>query len=147
MLTIISLGDAKLIRTPEGVAIWIAHTMTADYERQLPQVWKGGHPLAKKAVSTLSEVMKDAKGSSENLQISSNLESQGNAMWSPQLHFAWDIVLLRVYGPNKEGTRKDLLSFATFWLRVVDGKSIHRLCIFLQELIPHRELVPPWEQQ
>jgi DNA polymerase phi len=120
----------KLIRTPEGVAIWL--TIQRTYPNiDLPKsVWKHGHPLATKDIKTLADILKDAKTQSE--RGSDEHEAQGSASWSANLHFAWDVVLLKLYQKESEiggatnGTSKKpsegTISFQTFWQTAVEGR-------------------------
>jgi hypothetical protein len=82
------------------------------------KVWKYDSPLSKKGVSTLANIMKDAKP--QQAESDSDMDSQGKAMWSPQLHFAWDLLLRELY---QEATN-DRVSFKDFWLQVVDRKCV-----------------------
>jgi DNA polymerase phi len=113
-----ALVHHKLLRTAEGVAIWLAQDDANLRDLQLsPEgLWKHGSPLSKKDVSTLANIMKDAKP--QQADSDGNMDSQGKAMWSPQLHFAWDLVLRELY----QGVSGDRVSFKDFWLRVVDRK-------------------------
>ena len=125
------LSTHELIRTPEGVAIWlevrslfpgaVSHTDVSEKSRS----WKHGDPLHHKASSSLADIMKDAK--LKQTDPESQAESQGTGMWSAQLHFAWDVVLRELYQESypltegKDKTRR--ISFKSFWLQVVDGES------------------------
>ena len=101
-----------LIRTPEGVAIWL--TVKNNYPKaDLPgQCWKHRHPLAQKEINFLPQIMKD----SPSARAENDHQSQGSGTWSPTLHFAWLVVLKDLWG----GARPDLMSFADFWKAVVD---------------------------
>jgi DNA polymerase phi len=108
-----ALVHHKLLRTPEGVAIWLNQEETNRRALQLDGLWKHGSPLSRKGVSTLADIMKDAKP--QQADSDGNLDSQGKAMWSPQLHFVWDLVLRQLYQEASD----DRVSFKDFWLRVV----------------------------
>jgi DNA polymerase phi len=114
---ITTLVRHKLLRTPEGVAIWL-NQEDANLRLQSSTLWKHGSPLSRKGASTLANIMKDAKP--QQADSDASMDSQGKAMWSPQLHFAWDVVLRELYNEIKD----DRLSFQDFWLQVVDRKSL-----------------------
>ena len=127
-----ALGRYKLLRTPEGVAIWLRQQHANAKELRFHSFWKHESPLSKKGVSTLAEIMKDAKP--QKADPDGNLDSQGKAMWSPQLHFAWDLVLQELYQDKQ--ISDDRVSFKDFWLRVVDRKYCPRLTSVLSLLMP-----------
>ena len=101
-----------LIRTPEGVAIWL--TVTRNYPKaDLPGgCWKHRHPLAQKEIKFLPQIMKDSPSG----HVEDDHQSQGSGSWSPTLHFAWLVVLKSLWKSH----RSDLMSFADFWKAVVD---------------------------
>lgn len=119
----------KLIRTPEGLAIWL-EVSQAFPDAKLPKdVWKHRDPLSKKDITLLADVLKDAKTRSNSDQ--DEHKSQGRAMWSAQLHFAWDVVLARLYRlacsisngeVNGKHNKKDYktVDMNTFWIQAVD---------------------------
>ena len=111
---ILALDRHKLLRTPEGVAIWLSQEDANAKDLRSHSLWKHGSPLSKKGISTLADIMKDAKP--QQADSDGNMDSQGKAMWSPQLHFAWDLVLRELY-QQAPGNR---MSFNDFWARVVD---------------------------
>ncbi|OAL36806.1 hypothetical protein AYO20_03861 [Fonsecaea nubica] len=123
------LAANKLIRTPEGVAIWLATTRRFPNAKLPKSAWKSGHPLAKKDVNILADILKDAR--IERAEADGDLKSQGTARWSAKLHFAWDVVLAEIFGNtskrpengsdvNSSIRNKDKLPFDLFWKVVVD---------------------------
>lgn len=62
----------------------------------------------------LAEIMKDMKP--QQAESDEGMDSQGKAMWSPQLHFAWDLVLQELYQEASE----DRVHFKDFWIQAVD---------------------------
>ena len=109
-----ALARHRLLRTPEGVAVWFEQDNANMKTLRLDGLWKHGSPLARKGVSTLADIMKDAKP--RQVGSGGDGDSQGKAMWSPQLHFAWALVLCELYQEASE----DRVSFKDFWLHVVD---------------------------
>ena len=127
----------KLVRTPEGLAIWL-EVSEAFPDAKLPKhVWKHRDPLSKKDISLLADVLKDAK--TRDNSDEDEHKSQGKAIWSAQLHFAWDVVLSRLYqhtdpigkdhvnGKKGKSDHKSI-GLDTFWIKAVDGK-LHMPCI------------------
>ncbi|ETI28170.1 hypothetical protein G647_00619 [Cladophialophora carrionii CBS 160.54] len=119
----------KLIRTPEGVAIWIAVTRRFPAAKLPISAWKSGDPLARKDVNALADILKDARA--QQGPQSSELSAQGSARWSANLHFAWDVVLAEVFknapGKGEKGINGKMptlqgkkLTFDVFWKTVVD---------------------------
>ena len=121
----------KLIRTPEGLAIWL-EVSEAFPDAKLPKhIWKHRDPLSKKDISLLADVLKDAK--TRDNSDEDEHKSQGKAIWSAQLHFAWDVVLSRLYqqtepiskahvNGNKGKSDHKSVDLDTFWIKAVDGK-------------------------
>ncbi|KPI44034.1 DNA polymerase V [Cyphellophora attinorum] len=119
------LNEHKLIRTPEGVAIWLAAKQSLPHANLSKHVWKHSHPLASKDVKNLAEVMKNAR----TQQLDDEHGAQGSTSWSASLHFAWAVVLGSLYQKHEQGhpngvstasTSHDLISFAEFWKAAVD---------------------------
>lgn len=109
-----ALARHKLLRTPEGVAVWLNQDNANMKTLGLDGLWKHGSPLSRKGVATLADIMKDAK--SQQADSDGDEDSQGKAMWSPQLHFAWGLALGELY----QEASGDRVSFKDFWLRVID---------------------------
>jgi DNA polymerase phi len=115
-----TMASTNIIRTPEGVAVWLAAKQQYPDANLSEHVWKHKHPLAKKGVQSLAEIMKDAKPQ----QSDDKHEVQGAAVWSATLHFAWKVVLAFLYKNNGHQN----LDFSAFWKGVVEeglfsGKS------------------------
>ena len=120
------LSSHKIIRTPEGVAIWLAAKRSYPKASMSKYVWKHGHPFASKDLKTLADTMKDAKMKSSE----DDSEAQGGATWSANLHFTWTIVLDYLFEVNVIGSKservtstkpvEDVVPFEDFWRVVVD---------------------------
>lgn len=111
------LAAHKLVRSPEGLAIWLTAERLFLTAKLPKSVWKNGDPLAKKDVNVLADILKDARGHSDQPE---ELEPQGSARWSANLHFAWDVVLDELF--REDGKNKKRISFDLFWDTVVDSK-------------------------
>lgn len=115
------LRSYSLIRTPEGVALWLAIRDLLPNVGLPKHVWSHDDPLTMKGVNVLAQVMKDAK-----TQIDSDTEdigSQGAAGWSPQLHFAWEVVDEHLGRDKVSESPRERIGFSLFWTKVVEGKA------------------------
>lgn len=119
----------KLIRTPEGLAIWLATARRFPHAKLPKSVWKNGDPLAQKDANFLADLLRDARTHSD--QTDAELEAQGSARWSASLHFAWDVVLAEIFreasersanGQNGAKATNKRISFEVFWTTIVDGE-------------------------
>lgn len=131
-----SLKANNLVRTPEGVAVWL-EVKSCYPNAVLPKdVWKHRDPLCKDEATSLAEVMKDArvKRQPESGEL---IAPQAAGTWSQQLHFSWDVALRELYIPAdpdaKASTKR--MTFAMFWTNVVDSKLSPHLVDEKQKLI------------
>ncbi len=119
-----SLKTNSLVRTPEGVAIWL-EVSTCFADAALPKgIWKHRDPLCKEEAPLLSGVMKDAK--TKQLTDSGEFAtSQGAGTWSQQLHFSWDVILSSLFLPTvqNEKASSKRITFAEFWTDIVDSEQ------------------------
>lgn len=110
------LCSYNLAPTPEGVAIWLAAKDMFPKANFPSKIWKHDDPLDPKERGSLSKIMKES--SSEQGEGENKAKSSG--VWNSKLHFAWDAVLSRTSdGSSKSKSAR--LSFADFWLEVVDN--------------------------
>lgn len=114
-----TLSTNKLIRTPEGVVIWLAAKGRFPKEKLVKHVWKHGHPLAHKDVEALAQIMRDAKPNATNEEDG----PQGAAIWSSRQHFAWRYIISYLLQSN---TETELISFGEFWQIVIDKNMLDR---------------------
>jgi DNA polymerase phi len=123
----------KLIRTPEGLATWLEVSENFPDAKLPKHVWKHRDPLSKGDIGLLADVLKDAKTRANSDE--DEHKSQGKAIWSAQLHFAWDVVLARLYAqaaPTTNGTTNGThpksdhktINLDTFWAKAVEGNKI-----------------------
>ena len=101
--------EHNLVKTPEGVAIWLAALEVPTKLKFPPGVWQHGSPVHIKEKAALSKIM---KGSSDP---KAEAESQKSGVWNPKLHFAWEIILPKMYA-------QDASTFADIWTEVVDSR-------------------------
>ena len=115
------LHEHKLIRSPEGVAIWLAVQQEVPDAKFPKDVWKHDNPLHKKETVLLAKVMRDA--TPKNDEEVEPKQSQGSAIWQARLHFAWIPVLRKLFSNiDDSGQPKSskLLPFERFWSEVID---------------------------
>lgn len=134
-----------MVKSPEGVAIWLAVKDTYPTATFPSNCWKHDDPLNTREQASLSKVMKE---SSKDADSNQGKEQQGlktSGSWNPKLHFAWDVILTKFYevsatnGASKDRSSKSSrLGFREFWTEVVDSK--HHLAggmdvgLFINEL-------------
>lgn len=120
------LSQHELVRTPEGVAIWLAAKDFFPSANSPSKAWKHDDPLDAKERSQLAKVMKDSSSTETGSEGQEKQKSSG--VWNSKLHFAWDAVISRLIDvPTKDGSKSkksssSRLSFADFWTEVVDSK-------------------------
>ena len=118
-----SLKANSLVRTPEGVAIWL-EIRTCFADAALPKsVWKHRDPLCKGEAALLSDVMRDAKAK-QLTNSGESATSQGAGTWSQQLHFSWNVILGNLFLPAVQNSKvsSKRITFAEFWTDVVDSE-------------------------
>lgn len=117
----------KLIRTPEGVAIWLTAKKAYPDSKLSKHAWKHSHPLASKDIQALAGVMKNARSQEQDAEFG----AQGSTSWSASLHFVWTVVLRFLFEQDRQvpskakdkNQKKDLVELVTFdqfWKVVVD---------------------------
>ncbi|KAI9673909.1 MAG: DNA-directed DNA polymerase [Caeruleum heppii] len=117
------LCEKQVAMTPEGVAIWLkVHELYPDI--RLPKrPWRHRDPLEARNLDELARVLKEA--SAEEFPSSkSDGKDQQRGMWTPKLHFAWGVILERLYTTDKSlldfAPKKGALTLTRFWQHVVD---------------------------
>jgi DNA polymerase phi len=111
------LCQCGLAATPEGVAIWLAAKDMFPKADLPSKTWKHDDPLDPKERSSLSKIMKESSSEQED-----GNKAKSSGVWNSKLHFAWDAVLSRTGdGSPKSKNKHARLSFADFWLEVVDN--------------------------
>lgn len=119
------LSQHELVRTPEGVAIWLAAKDLFPGASFPSKAWKHDDPLDAKERSHLAKVMKDSSSTETGSEGQEKQKSSG--VWNSKLHFAWDAVISRfIDAPTKDSSKSkksssSRLSFADFWTEVVDS--------------------------
>lgn len=124
-----------LTKTPEGVAIWLGIRSTGTPVHFQEGVWHDNDPLHRKEKTTLAKVLREAPSTTLDQGDGINKTHQiGN--WTPDLHFAWEVVVAALLGqkPTKDLKKKkkgDRLTFEDFWNEAVEGMW-PQSCIQLQ---------------
>ncbi|OAX77949.1 hypothetical protein ACJ72_07746 [Emergomyces africanus] len=123
-----SLCENGLTKSPEGVAIWITAKDLFPTMKFPEGEWQHGSPLHVREKATLAKIMKETS-ESQSEPGKENSKAQNSGVWNPKLHFAWDIVLQKLYAqsPAQNGSSKDKhlkptqASFTDIWTEVVDN--------------------------
>ena len=100
----------NLAKTPEGVAIWLAAMDSPTSVKFPPNVWQHGSPIHVREKAKLAKIMRESSDSQTPAE-----NSHKPAVWNPQLHFAWEAILPRLYAQEPS-------IFADIWTEVVDSK-------------------------
>ena len=114
-----------LAKSPEGVATWLG-VQSAFPTVSLPtSVWQYQNPLHRKEKAALSKILKDASTSGAPKGEANSKVAQ-NSTWSPNLHFAWDVVLSSFLQPDivTQAKNTEAIDFTDFWTEAVDSKSL-----------------------
>jgi DNA polymerase phi len=137
VIEIISSKD--IVKSPEGVAIWLLVQDSFPTAKLPQELWKyNNDPLDRRDMSTLVKIMKQASEAEEGSQ------SASTSVWNSKLHFAWDAILKRLHdtkpGDDKQEKRdkkkkkESRITFEEFWKEVVDSTYlflVSRICIQL----------------
>ncbi|KAI5466038.1 DNA polymerase phi-domain-containing protein [Mariannaea sp. PMI_226] len=106
--TLEKLADARLAKTPEGVAIWlVAITRFPDFKIK---PWE--NLLSSKSFGDLAAVLRESFSQDQGNQGQKNKQ----ASWTAQLHFVWDVIQGHYIREASSGVG----NFEQFWSRVVD---------------------------
>lgn len=114
---------AYLMKTPEGVAIWLT-ARKAYPELHFPKdIWHKRDPLHGKERSALAQVLCESKENRSSVEAKALAkESKGKSNikgsnWKPQPNFAWQIVFQEAFQ-----IYDTLSKFQQFWIEVVDSE-------------------------
>ncbi|KAL6714597.1 DNA-directed DNA polymerase [Lecanora helva] len=124
------LKHNKLLKTPEGVAIWISAKSEFSGVHFPPDVWKHGNPLSKEEKSSLARILREGGLIEEPHDASeSKILQKGN--WIPKINFAWDVIIAKLLqaGPAKEKPKETgNISFKAFWEECIDTERfLHQI--------------------
>ena len=123
-----------LAKSPEGIAAWLG-IQSAFPTVSLPtSVWEHQNPLHRKEKATLSRILKEASTVGAP-QGEADRKVAQNSTWSPNLHFAWDIILSSILQPDivTKANNTEAIDFTDFWTEAVDSESLSfvvRACSF-----------------
>ncbi|KAK2786300.1 DNA-directed DNA polymerase [Onygenales sp. PD_12] len=122
-----ALCQNGLAKTPEGVAIWVIAKELFPKLTFPEGIWQHGSPLHVREKATLAKIMKETS-ESEPEPGKENGKAQNSGVWNPKLHFAWDLLLQRLYIQSQEqdqakekSSKETLASFNDIWTEVVDN--------------------------
>ena len=108
-----TLNAGGFVKTPEGVALWIAINRDFPAVKLPKHVFHHRDPLNSKELKTLANILRES-GSSADGDEKSKLPPKGN--WSPRLHVAWEVVF--------EACTEEVpgrVRFSKLWREAVDG--------------------------
>lgn len=109
-----------MVKTPEGVAIWL-NIRTSFPKVQLPGgVWRDENPLHRKEKVKLSKILKETSTSRPLDESSEQIAQKGN--WSSKIHFAWSVVLGELASNMPRRTKSKTVEFEEFWREAIDGR-------------------------
>ena len=126
-LIIDKLGDHKLYKTPEGVAIWVTAREECPGIKLPSHVWKYENPLNREEKSSLARILREgAIADTPHHGTESNPSQHGT--WSHRIHFAWDAITAKLLSTQTANAQNvslavDTLTFGEFWEECVDGRS------------------------
>ncbi|RKF77452.1 DNA polymerase V [Golovinomyces cichoracearum] len=121
LVTLNTLCDQGLSKTPEGVGIWL--TARNKYpllqDKSLPKVWgEKASPLDQ--LPSLAKVLRESsepEKKDEELEGIQPAKQTGN--WNAKLHFVWDIILKQFTMMTKD-VESSQAEFGKFWKIIVD---------------------------
>lgn len=120
--------DGGLIRTPEGIALWIITSLEFPQVKLPRGIWLNENPMHRKEKTKLATILKETSNTSLDPNGGDPNVFQ-NGVWTSRLHFAWDVVLGRVLGMQSPESSKDL-DLISFWDECVDSRySVGLLCV------------------
>ncbi|KAM7199281.1 DNA polymerase V [Rhypophila sp. PSN 637] len=125
--TLLVLIEEGIVKTPEGVGIWIV-ALDKFPDLKLPKASPWRNPLATTTLQSLPPVLKDSGRDTSNQNTSQNdQQSEGSgkkgpkqANWTAQLHFVWDLIVAHYAKLGKSADAAAAEQFRQFWERVVD---------------------------
>ena len=117
------LHSNGLIKTPEGVVIWIAVSSIFLTAQKPKGIWTNDDPLNPDEKLRLAHILKEA-----SVEISAGEDQfiSQNGTWNSKLHFAWDVIVETLLSEDTIVTTRHhkRMTFADFWVEAVDSKSL-----------------------
>jgi DNA polymerase phi len=123
------LASHGLVRTPEGVAIWLRARDKFGPTILPASIWPHQDPMHSSNHALLAQILKETTLAKEKDAV--DLEgSHERGSWKSKLHFAWDGVLTKSVEMSSSSKSSKISSngqsrFQNFWNTVVDGKSLN----------------------
>ena len=108
------LKKHKLIKTTDGLGIWLTAQKYVKSSKLPQDSWKLGNPLHASEIKNLKRTLLDKPSQREDMGEDDVL--MGISVWSPRLSNAWLMVLQRLGSQQNKGD----ISFYDFWLEIVD---------------------------
>lgn len=113
------LVEYDLVKTPEGVAIWLAvrsKWLDASYP---PNVWHNDDPLHRKEMRALADVLKEGGKKSQPEDEDAHRAAK-TGTWYANANFAWGRVFRAVLARCASSTTPDIEHFQRVWTHIVD---------------------------
>lgn len=104
------LMEHKLLRTIDGIGIWLAFRQSVSTVKLPDKIWTSGSPLHRTELQTLKKSLLGKRQSNEEEDLT------GMSVWSPKLHPAWRSILHQF--SYKESHQ---VPFVDFWREVIDN--------------------------
>ena len=113
------LKDHGLVKTPEGVALWLTVQSTfSNFENYPSGQWAHDHPLHRENKHHLIAAMKEH---SLEAAPETNGEKLKTGFWQQSVHFSWSLVLARSIALHEEPNQaSDIHHFNNVWSDLVD---------------------------
>ena len=119
-----------LVKTPEGVAIWIA--LRSQYPDAILPVglWHQESPLGDKERSNLARILREATAASTTPDKDENAAHTGQLSAKP--HFAWQAIISNILsgpppkpaGGSGSSDSSNFVTFRQFWIACVDSRCV-----------------------
>ena len=120
--TLISRLGNGLLKSPEGIAIWIATRRNFPKLKLPPSVYHDDDPLHKKEKSTVARILKEGSSISVSEQDDEQTQQSYAGVWNARLNFAWQVVFDELAQRSEKGSFR----FADLWKEAVEGeRSVH----------------------
>ena len=116
------LHSNGLIKTPEGIGLWITAMQAYPGVKYPKHVWHHGNPLHQKEKASLARILKETSTNHDTAGTAKKASQRGT--WTSRLHFSWDVVFKALLEE-----RPKQLAFSDLWTEAVDSESLPLLTI------------------
>jgi DNA polymerase phi len=117
------LTAQKLVRTPEGVAVWLTvRSRFPEFNEYPKKVWKDNNPLHSLERTSLAKVMRENYVQDQGEDKNANAKKTGS--WQQSLHFAWIVVFdkaIEYAEKENPSVEPDEKFFKEIWIEITDS--------------------------